>query len=152
MSSPLSQSTPPAALAALTAELVDIAERLTQVLDKETALIRAMRVKEIGPLQADKTDLTALYQQKFKALTTVSDGRSLPASLKERLASSGQRLATAVADNALMLRVGKVATERLISSIVEAVKKQTKTGLSYAPQRNVPRNGFMTAAAIDRRL
>lgn len=139
-------------LATLTAELVAIAEQLIKVLARETELIRAMRVKEIGPLQADKTDLTARYQKNFKALTAANDGKSLPPATKEQLAAAGQRLAKAVAENELMLRVGKIATERLITAIVAAVKEQNKTTLSYAPQRAVPRHRFMTAAAVDRHL
>ena len=146
------QTPPPIDLAATTAELVDIAERLARVLNRETELVRALRVKEIGPLQEDKTRLTALYQKTFKRLTEASSGKALPTPLKERLSISGGRLGKAVADNELMLRVGKVATERLIGSIVDAVKKQKKTALSYAPQAPVPRRSFLTAAAVDRRL
>lgn len=139
-------------LANMTARLVDLAERLAEVLTRETGLVRAMRIKEIGPLQEEKTNLTAQYQTAFKALTSAHDGRSLPEAIKEQLALSGQRLATAVVENGLALRVGRVATERLIGSIVAAVKEQKKFGISYAPQRVTPRHTFMTAAAVDRRL
>jgi hypothetical protein len=141
-----------AALAGMTARLVDLAERLAAVLMRETALVRAMRIKEIGSLQQEKITLTAQYQTAFKALTSAHDGGSLPALIKEQLAVSGQRLGAAVVDNELALRVGKVATERLIGSIIAAVKDQQKSGRSYAPQRNTPRHTFMTAAAVDRRL
>jgi hypothetical protein len=138
--------------AATTAALVAIADELTQVLKRETELVRAMRVKEIGALQADKTRMTARYQEAFKSLTTAHDGKSLPPVLKERLAVSGERLSQAVLENEMMLRVGKIATERLIGAIVDAVKKQKKGALAYAPQRVIPRHSFMTAAAVDRRL
>jgi hypothetical protein len=141
-----------AELDGMTARLVDLAGRLATVLMRESALVRAMRIKEIGSLQQAKTTLTAQYQTTFKALTSAHDGGSLPPTIKEQLAISGQRLGAAVIDNELALRVGKVATERLIGSIVAAVKKQQKYGLSYAPQRNTPRHTFMTAAAVDRRL
>ena len=139
-------------LAAATAELVDIAERLVSVLTRETELVRAMRVKEIGSLQADKTSLTVRYQKAFKVLTEASNSKSLPPPLKERLTVSGQRLSQAVVDNEIMLRVGKVATERLIGSIVDAVKQQKKSALSYSPKQTVPSRSFLTAAAVDRRL
>jgi hypothetical protein len=152
MSAPKPQAQPAAEIVAMTNELADIAERLTRVLTRETELVRAMQVKEIGPLQSEKTGLTALYQKAFKGLAAVNDGASLPASCKERLAVAGKALAAAVVDNELMLRVGKVATERLIGSIVNALKDLHKTSLSYAPKRIAPRHGFMTAAAVDRRL
>jgi hypothetical protein len=153
MPNPMPASSSVAAnLAGLTAELVEIAERLTKVLARETELIRAMRVKEIGPLQTDKTDLTSRYQKSFKALVAANDGKSLPPAIKERLAVTGQHLAKAVTENELMLRVGKTATERLISSIVAAVKEQNKTTLSYAPQKAGPSQRFMTASAVNRQL
>lgn len=147
-----SQKHPSPDLAAITTELVDLAEALTRLLTQETALVRALRVKEIGSLQEEKTRLTAAYQKTFKALTTANEGETLPPSLKETLASAGQRLATAVAENELTLRAGKVATERLIGSIVAAVREQLKNSTSYAPQKALPRHSFMTAAAVDRRL
>ena len=146
------QARPDAEIAGLCARLVDIARRLTDLLARETTLVRAMRINEIAPLQREKTELTAQYQTAFKAMVSLHDGKSLPAAMKEQLAVSGQRLAAAVMDNELALRVGKVATERLIGSIVAAVKEKTKFGVSYAPQRAVPRYTFMTAAAVDRRL
>ncbi len=145
-------SHPPADPARITALLGDLAQRLTEVLGRETALVRAMRVKEIGPLQAQKIELTTQYQTMFKALTAAFDGKSLPPAIKERLAIAGQRLSAAVIENELMLRVGKVATERLIGSIVNAVREQKKTITAYAPNNAAPRRTFMTAAAVDRRL
>ena len=141
-----------AVLVSITEELVAIATELTKVLTRETALVRAMRVKEIGPLQGEKTGLTARYQKTFTSLKAINDGTSLPSPGKERLAVAGKNLATAVIDNEMMLRVGKVATERLIGSIVDALKIQHRTTLTYAATRALPRHGFMTAAAVDRRL
>jgi hypothetical protein len=148
----ISQAQPDAEIAGMTARLVDLAGRLAEMLTRETALVRAMRIKEIGPLQDAKTALTEQYQTAFKSLTSAHDGKSLPAAIKEQLAVSGQLLAAAVADNELALRVGKVATETLIGSIIAAVKEQKKSGRSYAPRSITPRYTFMTAAAVDRRL
>lgn len=139
-------------IAALTAELAELALRLTDVLTRETELVRAMRVQEIAPLQAAKIELTTQYQAMFNALTKTQEKAALPTAIKEKLALSGQRLAQAVMENELALRVGKVATERLIGSIVAAVKEQSKATTSYAPQRATARHTFMTAAAVDRRL
>jgi hypothetical protein len=152
----MSMATPPKHpsqdLAAITAEMVDVAEALTRLLTQETELVRALRVKEIGALQGEKTRLTAAYQKAFKALTKANEGKTLPPSFKETLASAGQRLAAAVAENEVTLRAGKVATERLIGSIVTAVRDQLKNTTAYSPQQAPPRHGFMTAAAVDRRL
>jgi hypothetical protein len=152
MSPALVPSSPPADAARITTLLGDLAQRLIEVLDRETALVRAMRVKEIGPLQAQKTELTAQYQTMFKTLIATYEGKLLPSEIKEQLAVTGQRLSVAVIENDLMLRVGKTATERLIGSIVNAVREQKKSITSYAPNTIVPRRSFMTASAVDRRL
>ncbi len=137
---------------AMTEELAELAGRLTDLLAHESTLVRAMRIKEIGPLQGQKTSLTARYQKTFTALTAAHNGKALPLAIKERLAVSGQRLAAAVAENELALRVGKIATDRLIGSIIAAVKDAQKSTTAYAPRPTTPRHGFMTAAAVDRRL
>jgi len=138
--------------AVLTGDLAKLAGQLTDVLTQETALVRAMRVPEIAPLQSQKISLTAEYQSAFKALTKAHEKSPLPTALKAQLAASAERLAKAVMENELALRVGKVATERLIGSIVAALKEQNKATASYARQRAPGRHRFMTAAAIDRRL
>jgi len=139
-------------VAGMSGRLVDLAGRLVAVLSRETALVRAMRIKEIGALQEEKTSLTAQYRTVFKAMTSTYPGPSLPVPIKEQLAVSGQRLGQALVENELALRVGKAATERLITSIVAAVRQQKKFSISYAPQRETSRHTFMTAAAVDRRL
>ena len=146
------QARPAAEIADMTNRLVDLAGRLVALLTRETALVRAMKVKEIGALQEEKVTLSAQYQTAFKALTSTQPGAALPEAIREQLARTGQRLAEAVVENELALRVGQVATERLIGSIVAAVKKQKKHNLSYAPQPRTPRHTFMTAAAVDRRM
>ena len=141
-----------AALRDLAAELAQLAGSLTTLLAQETEFVRALRVKEIGPLQAEKTRLTAAYQSSFKALTGTYDAKSLPPDIRDVLAAAGQRLAAAVIDNELALRVGKAATERLIGSIIDAVKEQRKSVTVYAPGAPAARHTFMTAAAVDRHL
>src|SRR5579871_6881692 len=88
-------------LAGMTARLVDLAGRLADLLTRESALVRAMRIKEIAPLQDEKVKLTAQYQTMFKALTSTQDGRSLPQAMKDQLAASGERLGAAVVENEL---------------------------------------------------
>lgn len=142
----------PADITGLVTQLAGLADSLTALLTQETELVRSMRIKEIGPLQARKTRLTAEYQTTFTSLTTMRDGKSLPPDMRDLLAVSGQRLAAAVVENELALRVGKTATEKLISSIVDAVRDQQKSVTTYAPKATPQRHGFMTAAAIDRQL
>jgi hypothetical protein len=147
------EKTGTADIPALTETLATLADQLTALLARESALVRAMRIAEIGELQAEKTALTARYQETFKALVAAHGGQPLAFEIKERLARSGKYLGDAVAENELALRVGRVATERLITTIVAAVKEQQRSASAYAPHRAAAqRHSFMTAAALDRRL
>ncbi|MCH7942812.1 MAG: hypothetical protein IIB67_06240, partial [Proteobacteria bacterium] len=42
-------------------ELIDLTERLTEVMVKETGILSGMRPSEIGPLQAEKASLAVAY-------------------------------------------------------------------------------------------
>lgn len=138
---------------ALSDSLAGIADRLIELLARETGLVRAMRVNEIGALQGEKTALTALYQKTFKALVAAHGGKPFARAAKERLAAVANKLGAAVRENELMLRVGRVATERLITTIVAAVREDQRSTSAYAPQPALAaRRSFMTAAALDRRL
>ncbi|MGH7032221.1 MAG: hypothetical protein ACREFL_00655 [Stellaceae bacterium] len=140
-------------ISALSEDLAGIADRLAEALSRETELVRAMRVTEIGALQADKTALAALYQKTFRILVAAHGGKPFAPAVKRRLAAVANKLSAAVSENELMLRVGKVATERLITTIVAAVREEQRSSSAYAPQRApIARRGFMTAAALDRRL
>jgi hypothetical protein len=136
--------------ATLVGQIIELAASLCAVLGQETALVRAMHVKEIGPLQREKTSLTEAYRKAFKALTARQSGSQLAPPLKERLQAAGQNLAKAVRENEMMLRVGQAATERLIVAIVTAVNEQRKAAVGYAPKAKMPRG--VRPAAIDRRL
>lgn len=134
----------------LAVRIIELAERLHAVLVRETALVRALRIKEAGPLQPEKTQLAELYRKTFKSLVARQGEGELPAPLKARLRDAGEGLAKAVRENALILRVGQAATERLIIAIVTAINAQRKTALGYAPQRKTLRG--VRPAAVDRRL
>lgn len=137
-------------VAMLAGRIIELAGRLAAVLAQETALMRAWRIKEIAPLQAEKTSLTETYQKTFKALTARKGDSEMPAPLKAKLLAAGQSLAASVRENTLALRVGQAAAERLIVAIVAAVNAQRKAAVGYAPQQKTPRR--VRPTAIDRRL
>jgi hypothetical protein len=131
--------------------LADIADRLAALLTRETAFVRAMQIKEIGPLQGEKAQLTREYQRLLKGLAGAT--LKLPAELKMRAMRAGQRLADAAVENERILRVGQAATDRLIAAIAAAIKRQRPPTTGYAPRKGMPpRMAAVAGIAIDRRL
>ncbi len=135
--------------------LLETAEQLTALLIEESGLVRTLHISEITPLQADKTRLTATYAKTLRALAA-PESRPLPASLKARLMAAAQKLNAAAADNERMLKVGRAATDRLIGTIVSAIKeaRPATTGYTRNTQRgrSLPLAPAMNGIAVDRRM
>ena len=126
------------------ASLIALASELAGLLEHETILVRALKIAEIAPLQSEKTRLTLLFQ---KALT-----QSPPDASSKSWLAAGRRLADAAMDNERALRVGRAATERLIATIVTAVKQSRRPLASYARCKGVPREPLIAGVSLDRRL
>lgn len=131
------------------ADLVAIAVDLTRLLEHETALVRAVRIAEIGPLQADKVRLTKALQE---ALKQFPPGKALPPAAKQKWQDAGKKLADAVIANERALRIGRLATERLVSTIVAAVTETRRPFRTYAPPRRRAAQRELAGVALDRRL
>ena len=55
-----------APVSGVTASLAALANELAALLERETSLVRAMRIAEIEPLQPDKTGLTQRFEANFR--------------------------------------------------------------------------------------
>ena len=135
------------------ADILDLSERLTVLLTQETALLKAMRVSDIEPLQAEKLRLTRLYQKAVLSLRGDGTARpALPDPLKSQLAAAGQRLADVTAENERSLRVSHAATECLIAAIITAIKDQRPSTSGYTSRMAAPRSDRVSGVALDRRM
>jgi hypothetical protein len=141
---PAAAPTDPQSLAALAATL-------TALLERETALVRAMDVAGIAPLQAEKQRLTLLFQQAIKSPAGAAVA-SLKGPAKAAWLAEIRHLTAAAMDNERALRVGRAATERLIAAVVTAVRQSRRIMTGYSARR-VARTGRPVAGvACDRRL
>lgn len=137
------------------AKILEVAEGLIALLDHETMLVRTMRIQDIGPLQPEKVRLTALYQSLLKGLGGPGDEKlALPPAQKAMLVDVGKRLADAAVDNQRALKVGQAATDRLIGSIVTAIKQQRPSTAGYTTRKVAPRgvSHSIAGVTVDRRL
>jgi hypothetical protein len=126
------------------ASLIAHADELTRLLERETALVRALKIAEIAPLQHDKTRLTLLIYRALK--------QSPPVPANTSWLAAGRRLAEAAIENERALRVGRAATERLIATVIAAVKQSRRPLASYAPCHGMPREPMIAGISLDRRL
>jgi hypothetical protein len=131
------------------AEFLGVAGELVKLLDRESGLVRALKIAEIAPLQADKARLIQLVA---KFLKQSDNGAKLPPAARQKWLAAGQRLVVAAADNERVLRIGRTATERLIGAVVSAVKETRRPTSTYSPRRNGRRLPPINGVALDRKF
>ena len=133
--------------------LCAIADQLASLLDRETALIRAMRIKEIAPLQADKARLTKLCGTTLQA---IDPAVPVANALTEQWHAASKKLGDAALANEMALRVGHAATDQLVSAIVGHIQKERSSSAGYArPKPIAPgasRRPTLAGVTIDRSL
>jgi hypothetical protein len=133
--------------------LCAVANELATLLDRETALIRAMKLMEIGPLQADKARLTQLCGTTLK---TIDPAVPVSNALKEQWRAVSKKLGDAAIANEMALRVGHAATDQLVSAIIGQIQKDRAVTNAYArPKAIAPgaaRRPTLAGVTIDRSL
>jgi hypothetical protein len=132
------------------AGLIALATQLAELLERETALVRAMKVAEIGPLQGEKSRLTMLFDALIR---TGGKTAAFSGTLKTQWLAAAKRLGEAAEENERALRAGRTATERLVSAIVKAVKETRRPTSAYTARHAAPRREPAVAGiALDHRL
>ncbi len=142
------KSSPPEAMPRGIAGLALTAGALADLLDRETALIRAMRVPEIAPLQAEKARLTKLCGTVLKSIDAAAP---VAPGLVAQWRAASKRLGDAAAANEMALRVGHAATDRLVAAIVGHIETRQKSIAGYG-RPTAPRRPILAGVAVDRRL
>lgn len=104
--------------------LIHIASRLIDVMNREIATLRDMRIADLRPLQEEKAALTATYEEKVRDLSANSkDFAAVGLALKQEFAEIAVRLNQVLANNERALHAAQVAHDRLLKAIVEAVEE-----------------------------
>ena len=114
------------------AELIDLTERLTEVMTRELGLLDAMRPSEIGPLQSEKATLSAAYAS---AVGLMNQNAALVdeanPDTRDALTRATARLKETMADNLRAIDVAKTFNERLIRALGEAVAESRPSTNAY---------------------
>lgn len=135
------------------AGLCAVANELTALLERETRLLRAMKIMEIAPLQADKLRLTKLCGTALKSIDPKAD---VAKPLREQWRAVSKRLGDATIANEMALRVGHAATDKLVTAIVGHIERRQNAKNGYMrPRPNAPagrRRAPLAGVTVDRHL
>ena len=119
------------------ADLLTVTDRLSDVLEREIAILRAHKPAELTSVQQTKAVLTAAYESHARALRSESDLLATAApELRARLAASASRLETSLAANEQSLRAAKETAERVLRAIADEVERQRRDSLAYSANGN----------------
>ena len=128
-------------------DILMIARKLCDLLTKENQALRKHKVEIVQQMSAQKEDLAKLYQRQLLAfhkdpnlIGQVEPGR------RSALKTMGERLSELMRDNASLLRANIEAINRLMKTVVEAVKEnQQEKASAYS------KSGAIGAYAATRR-
>ena len=130
--------------------LIRTAERLTALIEEETALLGGPGRGEIAAIQAQKADLARVWTE---GLARLKAEGALPEPRKKALVVTASKLETALVRNERVLRAATVAADRVVSAIAEAVRDQRACGVGYGMRRQAPRTRAPASGiAVDRKL
>jgi hypothetical protein len=119
--------------------MMALSEKLVKVLEDEIPLMRTDDIEAHKYLLHEKQRLSIDYMTHLKSIAQRPDMlKELPDDKRTALRASGERLKAATEKNALELRAASVATQRLIQSIVSAVREQVlpKQGYSHTASQS----------------
>lgn len=118
--------------------LIQMTDRLSQLMEQEVELLRGRRARDIQALQSDKESLAGVYQR------IITDVQRNPAALKnlddtrrEKLKLAAARLQGAATGNAIALRSAIEANHQLIETIAAAIRDQGNENAPYTASGRV---------------
>jgi hypothetical protein len=132
------------------ASLVQTAEHLTAMIERETEVLRSPEPGSIASLQEEKSRLAALWTE---GLTRLGSVEALSETERKTLGAAARRLDDALLRNERILRAVTIATDRVISAIADAVRDQRSCGVGYGMRRQAPRTRAPASGiSVDRKL
>jgi len=105
--------------------IVETVERLNSIMQRETELIRAAKLKEAGKLVEDKATLAGLYQRELEAVRAAASviGRLVPERadiLRNRLAGLQETLSV----NLAVVGPARAVAEDMMRTVADEVSKR----------------------------
>lgn len=138
-------------------DLIVIASRLAEILERENRVLRAHKTSEIAPFVEDKTNLSRAYESRVRGMVeNAPQLETVDPAACERLKSLGEKLKTLIEENARLLKVAMAAHQQFVSSVARAVKETTAGPGLYsrkgAVRSDSPRVKRSQALSLDQTL
>lgn len=139
-------------------DFLKIIDRLSTVLERETAILRARTPSELDSLRQEKLNLSAAYENHVRALR--SDPGDLAAAspaARARLKAAFDRFEKVLGENERGLRAARDTTDRVLRAIADEVERQRLDSLAYSANGNpgaLPRSAAQppVSVAVDKRF
>jgi hypothetical protein len=142
---------------ALVGAVTAAAGRLTEVVARENAALRARTREALTALAEEKSAAASHYQKCLSQLETATEGyRGLTPSQREALRQCGRLLAQEADENARLLKVALEISRRFMQTVADAVRALTPNAPGYSSAGTLG-NGQRTSArtpalSLDRSL
>ena len=112
--------------------LVEIAARLVDVMERETALLGSMRIRDANALQEEKARLARAFEDRARALRgNDALAATLTSGLKEELRGAIVSVDRAAKANAAAIGAARDANQLVLQAIVDAVSAKRTAAQGY---------------------
>ncbi|MBI1776647.1 MAG: hypothetical protein HYR63_14980 [Proteobacteria bacterium] len=137
-------------------ELVVVVDRLEHVLEAETDCLKRMQVSEASGLLSEKTRLAEAYERVQSSLAEdPTPFKLLTAGQREGLRDILDRFRRVLADNERAILAAKGVGERVIETIISAVKQDRLTNAGYSKEGVLaagPRGGKAVTLSLNQAI
>jgi len=107
--------------------LIEITERLADLLHKENNALRERRANEAIQYLEEKNELARIYESHVKGLPNNPEVMDeIPPELRERLRLIGEKVNLMVEENGRLLKITIDSNRRVVELVAEAVKTQER--------------------------
>ena len=121
-------------------ELIDVTESLTAVIERESDLLKELRVKEIGALQQEKSSLSGLYELRIReAMQQPEIFKAVDPHTRLRLRVASEAFERSARRNANALRAAMEMNTRMVNTIAKLATRQQVQPSGYSPNGAAPR-------------
>lgn len=102
-------------------ELIALSARLTSIIEDDIATLRNKRAAQLARSDADRSMAMLQYTRAVTEFRNSGGAKLIPASLKQRLNASTQKLMTATREQGRLLTRFRHVTEGLIKAVADVV-------------------------------
>ena len=107
--------------------LIEITERLADLLLKENSALRENRSKDAVQYLGEKNELVRIYESRVKGLPNTREAMdAVDPELRDTLRQIGEKINLMVEENGRLLRVIIDANKRVVELVADAVKLQKR--------------------------